>query len=91
MPQTAAPLEKRIQALELLNKNFPAIGWAICTDQFEPSSKIGHNSHRPTWRNDASGAGQVVTNREHYGFLRKAIEMALAWPQHNEKTFSSAT
>jgi hypothetical protein len=86
MPQTAAPLEKRIQALELLNKNFPAIGWAICTDQFEPSSKIGHNSHRPIWRNDASGAGQVVTTREHYGFVRKAIELALAWSPHDEKT-----
>jgi plasmid maintenance system antidote protein VapI len=85
MPQTAAPLGKRIQALELLNKHFPAIGWAICTDQFEPDSRIGHNSHRPTWRNDASGAGQV-TNREHYGFVRKAIELALAWPQHDEKT-----
>lgn len=86
MPQTTAPLEKRIQALELLNKHFAAIGWAICTDQFEPSSKIGHYSHRPAWRNDASGAGRAVTNREHYGFVRKAIELALAWPQHDEKT-----
>ena len=86
MPQTAAPLEKRIQALELLNKQFPSIGWAICTDQFEPGSQMGHNSHRPAWRNDASGAGQVVTNQEHYAFVRKTIELALAWPQHDQKT-----
>jgi addiction module HigA family antidote len=86
MPQTAASLEERAKALETLTKRFRDIGWQICIEQFEPDSQIGHHSYRPRWSGDASGAGQPVTRKEIYEFARKALDLALAWPKHDQKT-----
>ena len=86
LPQTAASLEDRMTALEILTKRFPDIGWQICIAQFQAGSKIGHYSHRPRWRSDASGAGRSVTRREFDEFRRKALALALARPEHNQNT-----
>ena len=86
LPQTAASLEERITALEMLTDRFPDIGWRICIHQFRTGSRIGHSSYRPRWRSDASGAGMPVTRGECYKFTRKALDIALAWPKHNQKT-----
>jgi hypothetical protein len=86
MPQTAASLEVRVKTLETLTRRFPDIGLQISIGQFEPGSRIGHDSYRPRWRSDASGAGQVVTVGELRAFTRKALDLALAWPNHNEAT-----
>lgn len=87
MPQTAASLEERCKALELLTKRYPDIGWEICIDQFSPGSEIGMYNYRPHWRSDASGAGQPVeTRKEVHDFVRKALDLTLAWVKHDEKT-----
>lgn len=86
MPQTAASLGERTKALEMLAKRFPDVGWQICIEQFDPGPQVGHYSYRPRWRSDASGAGQPVTRKEWYEFARKALDLALAWPKHDEKT-----
>lgn len=88
MPQTAASLEERCKALELLTKRYPDVGWQICIEQFDSGSRFGDHSYRPHWRSDASGAGQPVeTRRKIYEFDRKALDLALAWPSHDETTF----
>ncbi len=89
MPQTAASVGVRVKVLEMLIKRFPNIGWAICIAQFQPGSQIGIPSYRPRWRSDASGAGQVVTYKEIYDFNRKALDLLIAWPSHDEKTLGS--
>lgn len=86
MPQTAASVEIRIKVFELLAQRYPDIVWRICIEQIKPGSKIGHNSYRPHWRSDASGAGQVATNSETNSFLRKILDLAISWPLHNAKT-----
>jgi addiction module HigA family antidote len=87
MPQTAASVEQRVKALEMLTRRFPDVGWEICIKQIKPGSQIGHHSYRPRWRSDASGAGQVVTHtKEIYDFNRKALDLLLAWPSHDENT-----
>ena len=87
LPQTAASLEKRITALEMLTDRFPDIGWRVCIHQFQTIPRIAHPSYRPRWRSDASGAGMRVTEgEERYEFTRKALDLALAWPKHNQKT-----
>ena len=58
MPQTAASVEQRVKALEMLTKRFPDVGWEICIEQIKPGSRIGHYSYRPRWRSDASGPGR---------------------------------
>jgi len=84
MPQTAASLEERARALELLTKRYPDVGWQICIDQFSPGSQMGLYSYRPRWRSDASGAGQpvAISNK----FVSKALNLAIAWPKHDETT-----
>ncbi len=86
LPQTAASLEGRIKALEVLTERFPDIGWQICMAQLNPGPQIALPSHRPRWRSDALGAGRSVTQKEFYEFRRKALDLALAWPEYDEKT-----
>ena len=87
MPQTAAPLPERLQALEMLTKQSPDIGWQICMGELNTGTRFGDYSYRPRLRSDASGAGQPVTQRqERIKFIRRACELALAWPEHDQKT-----
>ena len=87
MPQTAASLDERVNAFDALTRRFPDIGWQICMEQIKSGQRIGDYSYRPRWRSDASGAGQPVkTWNEIIGFNRKALELALAWPKHDQKT-----
>lgn len=88
MPQTAASLEQRLKVLEILAKRFPEVAWDICIAQIETGTRIGHYSYRPRWRSDASGAGQVVTSRENHEFTRRALDLLIAWPSHNENTLA---
>jgi len=88
MPQTAASLADRKKALDTLTRRSPAVGWKICLDQFEPGSRVGHYTHRPRWRSDASGAGQPHVGQESYEFERTALDLALAWPHHDEITLA---
>ena len=86
MPQTAASLEERMQALDTLIERFPDIGWQICIEQLDSGTRVGDYSYRPRWRNDASGAGQPVTWEEMAEFTRKTLNLALAWSKHDQKT-----
>ena len=86
MPQTAASIEERMQALETLIMRFPDIGWQICIEQLAPGTRFGNYSYRPRWRNDASGAGQPVTWKEMAEFTRKALNLVLAWSNYDQKT-----
>ena len=85
-PQTAAPLDDRIKGLEMLADKFPDIGWEICIAQLDRRLQIGLPSHRPRWRSDASGAGYPVIETEMCKFVGKAVDLALAWPQHDSIT-----
>ena len=86
MPQTAAKLDQRIQALESLASRFPAVGWDLCTQQVFLGGDIGKYNERPRWRSDASGVGHGVPVDERELFIRKAVELTLAWPYQDEKT-----
>jgi addiction module HigA family antidote len=86
MPQTAAPVDARITALERLCRRHPAIGWRVCLSQFDARDTIGQHSSRPQWRADAAGAGELVSGEEIYGMARRALDIALAWPTHDEHT-----
>jgi hypothetical protein len=86
MPQTAAPVEIRIKALELLTQRHRTVGWRICLNQFDTRSTIGDYNAKPQWRADAAGAGELVTWNEAHRLARRALEIAIAWPTHDEHT-----
>ncbi len=87
MPQTAASIDERNNALEILCRRFPAVGWRLCVEQFGPGPRTGDFSSRPHWRNDAIGAGQPVkTVGEVHRAQQKALQLALEWPRQDEET-----
>ena len=88
MPQTKASSDERNAALETICRRFPDVGWRLCVAQFGvPGTSVGIYSARPHWRNDASGAGQPVKTRaEIHRVASKALQIALSWPHHSEKT-----
>jgi addiction module HigA family antidote len=88
IPQTAATVEERIAALELLIRRHPYVGWRICIDQFDPASTTGDYTSRPRWRRDAIGAGQGATGQDRLRMARKALDLAIAWPAHTDATLS---
>lgn len=86
MPQTAASIEQRVKVLEMVMKLFPDVGWEVCIEQIKPGSRVGQYSYRPCWRSDASGAGQVVTRKERSDFCRRALDLLISWPSHDQET-----
>ena len=86
IPQTAAPLEKRIAAFELLAEKFPKVAWKICIEQIPDDFQTGSFSHKPRWRTDGHGYGEAVTHEEAHKFARYALDKAIAWKAHDRET-----
>lgn len=85
-PQTAASLEDRISALELLGHEYPDIGWQICISQLDTGPQVVHLNHRPRWRSDATGSGQFVEYEEMAAFGQKAFQLATSRTEHDHIT-----
>ena len=81
MPQTAACLDDRAQALDLLCRRLPEVGWPICIGQCGGGSRTGDYSYRPRWRGDAADAGEPIFVHDRLDFERRALELLLEWPQ----------
>ena len=86
MPQTGADVQHRCSVLETITRHYPGVGWRLCVNQFDVAATVGHYSHRPRWRKDAAGTGEPVTRQEAYTFARRALDLAIDWPTHNEHT-----
>lgn len=87
MPQTAASPQERLATLKLLVTEFPDVGWEVCIDHIEPGTSFCTSTYKPRWRNDAAGAGQVVTDQEEISHSRRnALDVLIGWPSHDEKT-----
>lgn len=86
MPQTAASLKERMQALETLTRRFRNVGWQICIAQLRDVPPVTFPSYRPQWRSDASGVGRGVSPDEWCQFKRKVLDLMLAWPKQDQKT-----
>ena len=85
LPQTAASIDDRLKTLGELCRRHPTLGWAVCVRQLADSTVATPNT-RPRWRDDAKGAGYGVSVAERSRFVLGALDLALAWPRHNEKT-----
>jgi len=87
MPQTAASTKERNAAMAALCAEFPSVGWRVIINQLGSLHAVGHDSDRPEWRNDASGAGEPVTYGEIYEVADEAMRLAIDWPRHDQHTF----
>ena len=86
LPQTAASFEERMRSLETLAERFPDIAWRTCIAQLNTGPQTAIPAYRPRWRSDASGAGRSVVTTEIHKSVRKALDLVLAWPEHDQKT-----
>ena len=87
LPQTAASLDERVWTFEKLCHDYPALGWCVCISQLNWRRSTAIPNHRPRWRDDARNADrELIKNDEHRDFVLKAIDVALNWPCHDEKT-----
>ena len=86
MPQTAATVDQRIEALRGLAGTHPQVAWQICVAQFDNYSRTGGYSHKPTWRPDGFGHGEPErTWKPISQFVSAMVEMALLWPSHDHE------
>ena len=86
IPQTAAPLQERIAALDCLASRHPRVAWPICVEQFKVGSSSSLGSHKPRWRTDARGFGERVSPAERRAFALHALDLALGWRGHDKET-----
>ena len=86
LPQTAASLPQRLATLGRVLEEFPEVAWKLCVDNVNPRSSFGYFTRKPRWRNDASGAGDIVPDAEAHEFLRQVLALMIGWPHHDEKT-----
>lgn len=85
-PRTGASLAERMRSLETLTKRFPDVGWRVCVAQLNTRPQFAFPSHRPRWRDDASSTSQGVTREQFEESRLKALDLVLAWPNHDELT-----
>ncbi len=88
MPNTADSLEGRIRTFEKLCRDYPELGWPICIRHMELGLDTAFPGYAWRWRKDASPNDRRITNEEFFSFVRKAVDLALTWPNHSEKTLS---
>ncbi len=86
LPQTAADLEHRIEALSLVVKHNADVGWRIASEQFSRTHRTGHYTRRPMWRDYATGHGGGATQREHQEFVKHCIGICIRWVNHTRDT-----
>ena len=85
LPRTSATLEERMQSLQTLTERSPDVGWQVCLAQLNTGPQFAFSSHRPRWRDDASGVGNGVTKGEFDQFRRKSLELVLSWPNPDQE------
>ena len=81
-PQTAAPLDRRVEALKLLRRRVPDVAWHVCMKEVREDRR--DDNYRPRWRGDAAGAGRDVPREEAEAFVRAALRLSLSWPDGHD-------
>lgn len=85
LPQTTVSVNDRIEALKILCKNFPEVGWQICILQINGNNEIGAYNPFPRWHTVVSNP---VSQAERQKFEQVAIDLTVNRPNHNARTLS---
>ena len=64
LPKTAAGINDRIKALDLLIKKEPDVAFAILDGLTSAGQQVAFDASRPKWREDDAGTGNAVTYAE---------------------------
>ena len=69
LPQTAANLEQRTAALDVLIRAEPDVAFDLLIDLVDTRLGVAFPTNRPDWREDDAGAGRGVSGEERYAML----------------------
>lgn len=78
LPQTSAPIDKRLALVDMLVRDFPRAAWDVCVAQIFTGHDSASPNHLPRWRTDAAGTGQVP-DAEDLAMREHALDVLLAW------------
>ena len=76
MPHTAAPLEQRLEVLDLLVKLHLPIGWKLLLDLLPHVQESIMLHHTPEWRYWAEGWRRNISQTEYFRTVKALIQMA---------------
>ncbi|HMG48563.1 MAG TPA: helix-turn-helix domain-containing protein [Allosphingosinicella sp.] len=78
LPQTSAGIDQRIKLVDILVREYPAVGWRLCKAQIDTGHRFASPNSKPRWRTDAAGIGPV-TYAEDFEMRRHALDLMLGW------------
>jgi len=84
LPQTIAPVEKRVVAIRTLQKELPEIAWKTLLSLLPNQYQISTGSHKPMWRKMIpEDWSKGVTRQEYWEQVSSYADMAVEMAQKN--------
>lgn len=78
MPQTVAPLEKRISAIKAIQKDYPDVAWKLVLSLLPNQVQTSSGSHKPSWRNFIPDGWEAKnTGDEYWRQVKQYAEIAV--------------
>jgi len=79
LPQTCAPIEKRIAAVKTLLDEIPKVGWKLLLSLLPESHSVSSYTHRPAWRQIIPDDWSFsVTQRDYWKQVSDYADIAVA-------------
>jgi hypothetical protein len=78
LPQTAAPVEKRIELLDTLIANDPDAAASLLDSLVNSGGDVTSPSHRPAWRDDDAGVPHYPTDAEWHQMVVAAADRQIS-------------
>ncbi len=84
LPQTIAPVEKRVVAVRTLQKELPEIAWKTLLSLLPNQYQVSTGSHQPVWRRMIpEDWSKGVTQQEYWEQVSSYADMAVEMAQKN--------
>ncbi len=78
LPQTLAPIEKRLVAVKAILREFPEVGWSLLIQLLPGQHQTSFGSHKPSWRDVIpSDWEKGVTQSEYWEQVSSYAELAV--------------
>lgn len=83
LPQTAAPIGQRIEALNWLVTAEPEVAFGIVDKLVYAGSDVGSHGARPHWRSDDAGHGRAIPHKDRVAMLMVAADQQIELARGN--------
>jgi hypothetical protein len=83
LPQTAAPVEQRIEALKWLVSAEPDVAFKVADKLVQSGSDVGSSGARPHWRSDDAGHGRGASHKDRVAMVVAAADQQIELASDN--------